>query len=135
MSQKVGVMNRKKLTTNAFMPDKWANQIAADEGHTFTIQLPSDIKSGTYVLRTELIALHGNMKNLNSTNLAGPQFYPYCVNIDVIGSGSMQPEGVTFPGAYKLSDYGLAFSPYMTYGEVESGIAQNSKYVSLCTQP
>jgi len=108
--------------------DKWANQIAVDNGHTFTVQLPSDIKAGTYVLRTELIALHGNMKNLNTTNLAGPQFYPYCINIEVLGSGNAQPEGVTFPGAYKLTDYGIAFSPYMTYGDVESGIEQNSKY-------
>lgn len=111
--------------------DKWANQIAADDGDTFTIQLPSDIKSGTYVLRTELIALHGNMANLNTTNLAGPQFYPYCVNIDIVGGGSVTPEGVNFPGAYDLKDYGISFSPYMTYRDGGSGTDQNSKYVSV----
>jgi hypothetical protein len=72
------------------------------------------------------------MANLNTTALAGPQFYPYCINIDVINGGSATPEGVNIPGAYKPKDYGIAFSPYMTYkdGDTKAGTAQNSKYVS-----
>jgi len=109
--------------------DKWANQIANDAGSTFTIQLPSDIKSGTYVLRTELIALHGNMPNLENGNLAGPQFYPYCFNVDVVGSGTVVPEGVQFPGAYKPTDYGIAFKPFQSYDpKATGGNEQNSKY-------
>jgi hypothetical protein len=113
--------------------EEWANQVAVDNANQYTVQIPSDIKSGTYVLRTELIALHGNMANLNTTSLAGPQFYPYCINIDIVNGGSATPDGVKFPGAYKSSDYGIAFSPYMTYKNVSSaaGTAQNSKYV--CT--
>jgi hypothetical protein len=112
---------------------QWANQIAVDNGNEYTVKIPSDIKSGTYVLRTELIALHGNMANLNTTSLSGPQFYPYCFNIDVINGGSATPEGVTIPGAYKARDYGIAFSPYMTYTETDTkiGTAQNSKYVRI----
>jgi Auxiliary Activity family 9 (formerly GH61) len=112
--------------------DKWANEIAAENGNEYTVKLPSDIKSGTYILRTELIALHGNMANLNTTSLAGPQFYPYCVNIDIINGGSSTPEGVNIPGAYKPTDYGVAFSPFMTYSDsnVGDGTVQNSKYVS-----
>ena len=111
--------------------DEWANQIAADNGHSYTVQLPSDIKAGTYILRTELLALHGNMNNLKDGALAGPQFYPYCVNVEIIGGGSAEPEGVKFPGAYKLSDYGIAFSPYQSYTDEAPGKAQNSKYVSI----
>jgi len=71
------------------------------------------------------------MANLNKTALAGPQFYPYCFNIDIINGGSVVPEGVNIPGAYKPGDYGVAFSPYMTYTESDTraGTAQNSKYV------
>jgi hypothetical protein len=111
--------------------EEWANQIAVENGNQYTIQIPSDIKSGTYVLRTELIALHGNMANLNTTSLAGPQFYPYCFNIDIVGNSFATPEGVNIPGIYKPKDYGIAFSPYMTYKETSTaaGTALNSKYV------
>jgi len=110
--------------------DKWANEIAADDGDSFKVRIPSDIKSGTYVLRTELIALHGNMKNLNQTKLAGPQWYIHCFNLDIIGSGTATPDGVTFPGEYKPTDYGLKFQPFMTYGSEVGATAQNSKYAT-----
>jgi len=108
--------------------DKWGNEWAADNANSYKVQIPSDIKPGTYVLRTELIALHGNMKNLRTTALAGIQFYPHCFNIDVVGTGTATPEGVTFPGAYKPTDPGFTFQPFMTYGS-ESGTEQNSKYI------
>jgi len=106
--------------------DKWANQIAVDDGDRYSVQIPSDIKSGTYVLRTELVALHGNGKNLVTGPLKGPQFYPYCFNVDVLGGGSAEPEGVSFPGAYKEDDAGIAFAPFVGAG---SGTEHNSKYV------
>lgn len=111
--------------------EEWANQIAVDNGNQYTVRLPSDIKSGTYVLRTELIALHGNMANLNTTALAGPQFYPYCINVDIVAGGSATPSGENIPAIYKPKDYGIAFSPYMTYKDTSTtaGTAQNSKYV------
>jgi Auxiliary Activity family 9 (formerly GH61) len=69
------------------------------------------------------------MANLNTGSLAGPQFYPYCFNVDVINGGSTEPEGVQFPGAYKLSDYGIAFQPWMSYKDEVPGITVNAKYV------
>jgi hypothetical protein len=81
------------------------------------------------------VALHGNMKNLASGPLAGPQFYPYCFNIDVINGGSATPDGVNFPGGYKATDSGLTFGPYMTYDEKadpKEGSVHNSKYVRHC---
>jgi hypothetical protein len=78
----------------------WANEelIKADRKDTF--QLPSDIKPGMYVLRTELIALHYASKT-------GPQFYPHCFNIEIKGDGTASPEGVKIPGAYKAKDPSL----------------------------
>jgi Auxiliary Activity family 9 (formerly GH61) len=69
------------------------------------------------------------MANLKDGALKGPQFYPYCFNIEIIGGGSAEPDGVKFPGAYKEDDYGIAFSPYEG---IESGPGRevNSKYVS-----
>jgi hypothetical protein len=113
--------------------DRWANEIASDNGDSFKIQLPSDIKPGSYVLRTELIALHGNMKDLKQQALKGQiQIYLHCFNLDIVGSGTATPEGVTFPGAYKATDPSLTFKPYMTYGVPDPAEAMewNSKYVS-----
>jgi hypothetical protein len=114
--------------------DRWANEYASDNGDSFKIQLPSDIKPGNYVLRTELIALHGNMKELKSGGLKGQiQVYLHCFNLNIIGNGTATPEGVTFPGAYKPDDAGLTFDPYMTYGtpDVKVALEHNSKYVSF----
>jgi cellulase len=97
--------------------------------HSF--QIPSDIKPGTYVIRTELLALHTNTPSFAMTPLGGPEFYLGCFNVEVIGNGTATPEGTTFPGAYKAGDKGLSFSPY--YGE-GTGREQNSKYVSIRLQ-
>jgi cellulase len=113
--------------------DRWANELASDNGDSFKIQLPSDIKPGNYVLRTELIALHGNMKELKQGALKGEiQMYMHCFNLDIIGNGTVVPEGVTFPGAYKPNDAAFIFDPYMTYGTPDpvAAIVHNSRYVS-----
>ena len=112
--------------------DEWANQIAADNGNSYKIQLPSDIKAGTYILRTELIALHGNMEELRTQSLRGEiQIYPHCFNLDIIGSGSATPEGVTFPGAYKATVPSFKFPPFMTHGtDIRGATEHNSKFVS-----
>ena len=83
----------------------WANEelVASDRKDTF--QLPSDIKPGTYVLRTELVSLHYAKRS-------GPQFYPHCFNIEIRGTDTATPEGVKIPGAYKAKDPYLVFDLY-----------------------
>jgi len=96
-----------KISERGYDPQEklWANEqlIKADRKDTF--QLPSDIKPGMYVLRTELVSLHYAARS-------GAQFYAHCFNVDVQGSGSATPEGVTFPGGYSKSDPSLAFKLY-----------------------
>jgi cellulase len=109
--------------------DKWANQDLLDHNGTFSVKIPSDIKSGTYVLRTELLSLHGNMGGfLESYAVSGAQFYPHCFNVEITGSGTSSPDGQTFPGIYNPKEIGLNFVPYTGSG---SGVQQNSKYVSM----
>jgi hypothetical protein len=76
------------------------------------------------------------MKELKSTALAGEvQVYPYCFNLDIVGKGTVEPEGVTFPGAYKATDPGVTFQPFFTYGNSTEGATEwNSKYVSSMNQ-
>lgn len=83
-------------------------------------------------MRTELIAMHGNMAELKDNGLRGQiQIYPHCFNLDIISSGSATPEGVSFPGAYKPDDTSFKFQPFMTYGnDTTGGTEHNSKFVS-----
>jgi cellulase len=87
---------------------KWANEDVLDNNRTDTVKIPSDIKPGMYIFRTELLALHGNSPMLPK-NFGGPQFYTHCFNVEITGNGSSEPAGVLFPGAYKPDDAGVKF--------------------------
>ncbi|KAF2835255.1 lytic polysaccharide monooxygenase [Patellaria atrata CBS 101060] len=68
----------------------------------WTFKVPASLAPGEYLVRHELLALHQG---------GNPQFYPECAQVTVTGSGSAQPSGsylVSFPGAYKASDPGIA---------------------------
>jgi hypothetical protein len=70
--------------------------------------IPADLAPGNYLLRAEHIGLHIN---------GGPQFYIACAQLEVTGSGSASPSSlVAFPGAYALSDPGLAWNLYADSG-------------------
>jgi len=73
---------------------------------TFTI--PSCIPSGQYLMRHELIALHG------AESYPGAQFYMECAQIQITGGGSTVPATVSFPGAYKGTDPGITIDIYQT---------------------
>ncbi|KAF2424256.1 hypothetical protein EJ08DRAFT_639492 [Tothia fuscella] len=123
-----------KIFEAGYLPSvgDWGNEYASTKFDSFKIQLPSDIESGLYVLRTELITLHGNMTDLKDSRVKGQvQIYPHCFNHEITGGGTVVPEGVTFPGVYKADDAGLIFSPYMSYATPSraAGIERN-KYVN-----
>jgi hypothetical protein len=68
--------------------------------------IPSALKAGNYVLRHEMIALHGAQNG-------DAQFYPQCVNIKVTGSGTAVPKnGVPGTKIYGQKDAGLNFNLY-----------------------
>lgn len=71
---------------------------------SFNTTIPKNLPSGNYLLRGEQIGLH----------IAGsPQFYLSCANLAVTGGGSGSPSPlVSIPGAYKMSDPGLAVNIY-----------------------
>jgi cellulase len=78
-------------------------------GNRDQFKLPSDIKPGLYILRSELLSLHSN-GHLANPGLRGlPQFYTHCFNIEISGSGNVTPPGVHFPGGYRKGDLGVGF--------------------------
>jgi len=94
------------LTTN---PATWGvDRLIANAGIQ-TVTIPSCIASGQYLLRGELIALHG------ASSSGGAQFYMECAQINVTGgSGAKTPATVSLPGAYKATDPGILINIYAT---------------------
>ncbi|EHA51823.1 hypothetical protein MCOR27_010744 [Pyricularia oryzae] len=72
------------------------------------IRIPQCIAPGQYLLRAEMLALHG------AGSPGGAQFYMECAQINVVGgTGTKTPSStVSFPGAYKSSDPGVTLSIY-----------------------
>ena len=68
---------------------------------------------GHYVFRHEIIACHG------CASLNGAQNYPFCLNIDVTGSGTANPTGTVASSLYDENDPGIYFNPYVTMTSYE----------------
>ncbi|KAF9739805.1 glycoside hydrolase family 61 protein [Paraphaeosphaeria minitans] len=82
-----------------YQNDLWENR----RTEYWNVTVPAGLKSGRYLIRHEIIMLE-----LNPV-----QFYPNCAHLEVRGEGASVPSDeflVTFPGAYSLSDPGIAIS-------------------------
>lgn len=77
------------------------------DNFTATTTLPKHLKPGHYVVRHEIIALHGARQE------NGAQAYPQCVNVKVGGSGEVAlGEGVAGTALYTAEDPGMKFDIY-----------------------
>ncbi|GAB1319430.1 hypothetical protein MFIFM68171_09640 [Madurella fahalii] len=85
----------------------WVVDDFIQNGFKWVVTIPSDIKSGDYVLRHEIIALHGAW----DTN--GAQAYPQCINLRVTDGGDTEVSGGTSPmDFYNAEDPGIHISVY-----------------------
>ncbi|KAH7381878.1 putative endo-beta-1,4-glucanase D [Cadophora sp. MPI-SDFR-AT-0126] len=78
----------------------WANEIMEAQDMTYSFKLPTGLASGEYLLRSEMLALHG------AQTVGGAQFYIGCAQLKITGTGSAgscTPE-IQLPGAYKADD-------------------------------
>ncbi|KIY65590.1 lytic polysaccharide monooxygenase [Cylindrobasidium torrendii FP15055 ss-10] len=106
-----------KIQQSVYENGEWASDTLAKNNFTYEVRIPSNIASGSYLLRHENLALHG------ASNVGGAQFYPVCVQLTVTGGGSLAPSGgLSFPGSYDAEDPGIHFNPYQ-------GEAANQAYV------
>lgn len=87
-------------------PGVWGEDDLVANNNSWVITVPSSLKAGAYVLRHEMIALHG----ARSDN--GAQNYPQCVNIMVSGGGSKTPSGASATTFYKRTDPGVLIDIY-----------------------
>ncbi|PQE28702.1 glycosyl hydrolase family 61 protein [Rutstroemia sp. NJR-2017a WRK4] len=91
-----------------FNTQVWAAADLIANNNSWTTTVPKTLAPGHYVFRHEIIALHG------ATTLNGAQNYPFCLNIDVTGSGTANPTGTLATNLYKSTDPGIYFNPYVT---------------------
>ncbi|KAF9047131.1 glycoside hydrolase, partial [Hymenopellis radicata] len=86
----------------------WPSDVLASSNYTYDVLIPKNIVAGSYILRHENLALHG------AGSVGGAQFYPVCVQLNVTGGGTMEPDGLSFPGAYTSDDPGILYNVYVS---------------------
>ncbi|KAF8584620.1 lytic polysaccharide monooxygenase [Ramaria rubella] len=92
----------------------WATNRLIANNNTWTVTIPSTLASGQYLLRHELLALQ------SAGTEGGAQFYTMCAQINLSGSGSKAPSGLSFPGTYQWSDPGITFNIYQSASVLET---------------
>ncbi|KAF8330601.1 glycoside hydrolase, partial [Cantharellus anzutake] len=80
-------------------------------GEPYSVQIPTGLPDGQYLLRSELIALH------RAQSSGGAEFYPSCMQLSISGGKASTSALSTvpttmFPGAYKASDPGILVDVY-----------------------
>jgi cellulase len=97
-----------KIEEAGFVDGKWAAISMIANNNTWSVKVPETLAAGSYVFRHETIALH------SAGSVGGAQNYPFCLNIDVTGSGTATPDGVVGTELYTASDVGLVWNVYGT---------------------
>lgn len=86
--------------------DYWGTKDLNTHCGKLDVKIPAGLAPGDYLLRAEAIALHA------AGGSGGAQFYLTCYQLTVTGSGTTNPTGVSFPGAYKATDPGILINIY-----------------------
>jgi len=94
------------LYDDTTVPGNWASDTLIANNNSWTVTIPSDIASGNYVLRHEIIALH------SAGESDGAQNYPQCVNLMITGTGTATPSGTLGTALYSETDAGILVNIY-----------------------
>jgi len=85
---------------------KWAVDHLISNKGLWSTTIPRDIAAGNYLIRGEILALHG------AGNVDGIQPYVDCAELTITGGGTAKPSTVKFPGAYRQNDPGILINIY-----------------------
>ncbi|KAK4112860.1 lytic polysaccharide monooxygenase [Canariomyces notabilis] len=84
--------------------ERWATDVMIAANNTWLVQVPRGLRTGAYVLRQEIVALHFAERK------GGAQNYPVCVNLWVEGEdgeNEFNMDGFDARGFYKEDDPGV----------------------------
>ncbi|PGH18728.1 hypothetical protein AJ80_04381 [Polytolypa hystricis UAMH7299] len=98
-----------KVAEEGYSNNHWGTDSLNDDCGQFEFTLPN-VAPGDYLLRAEAIALHV------AGQQGGAQFYMSCYQLRIGGNGSLNPSGVSFPGAYSANDPGILINIYQDIG-------------------
>ncbi|CAI9636778.1 unnamed protein product [Alternaria burnsii] len=103
-----GALRWSKISQSAIIsPGTWVTDKLITDKFKVSTVLPAKLAPGNYVIRHEIIALHGGQ------NVNGAQLYPQCLNLKVGGSGSVKPSaGVPGTSLYTKDMPGIVFNIY-----------------------
>ncbi|KAF2825731.1 glycoside hydrolase [Ophiobolus disseminans] len=88
-------------------PGVWVTDTLIKNNFVTSTVLPAKLAPGNYVIRHEIIALHGGQ------NDNGAQLYMQCINFKVGGSGTVKPTaGVAGTSLYQRTSPGIVFNIY-----------------------
>ncbi|KAI8948923.1 glycoside hydrolase [Xylaria longipes] len=87
-----------KIDEEDYVDGKWANEIMEADDMTRTFKLPANLETGEYLLRSEMLALHG------AQTLGGAQFYIGCAQLSITGPGGDCSPKISLPGTYQEDD-------------------------------
>ncbi|KAM0281195.1 hypothetical protein ACHAQH_003625 [Verticillium albo-atrum] len=105
-----------KVAENGLSGGKWAVDTMISNAGWYYFDLPTCVAPGDYLMRVELLALHG------ASVRGEAQFYFECAQIRVTGSGTNTGSNfVSFPGAYSATDPGVLVSIYGNTGQPDNG--------------
>ncbi|KAK3376705.1 glycoside hydrolase family 61 protein, partial [Lasiosphaeria ovina] len=97
-----------KIQESGYNGGQWGTSTVISNGGLHYIDIPSCVPNGQYLLRAEMIALHG------AGSSGGAQLYMECAQINIVGgSGSAVPATTySIPGIYKANDPGILVNIY-----------------------
>ncbi|KAF4551324.1 putative glycosyl hydrolase family 61 protein 7 [Elsinoe fawcettii] len=95
-----------KIRESGLVGGTWEAAQLSKNGKKQSVTIPKNIANGEYVLRHEIIALHG------AGSVGGAQLYPQCVDIAITGGGSLSPSGTTGNKLYTSDDPGILINIY-----------------------
>ncbi|ORY61691.1 glycoside hydrolase [Pseudomassariella vexata] len=95
----IGLVNTSSVC--GYVGGCWGSDLLIANNNSWIVEIPPSIRPGSYVLRTEIIALH------NASNVVGAQNYPQCINLEISGNGADFPAGVRGEKLYQPSDSGV----------------------------
>ncbi|PYH34758.1 hypothetical protein ABZX51_008776 [Aspergillus tubingensis] len=96
------------LISDSEVPGTWGTDQLINNNNSWMVEIPPSIAAGNYVLRHELIALHGAEEE------DGAQNYPQCFNLQVTGTGTATPSGVKGTELYTATENGILVNIYST---------------------
>lgn len=96
------------LVDDSEVPGTFGDDQLIKNNNSWMVEIPKSIAPGNYVLRHELMAMHG------AGTEGGAQNYPQCFNLKVTGSGSDKPKGTLGTELYKPKGDGIVVNIYQS---------------------